>query len=145
MQTEMHIGFRWELTKDDISELERRVIELHGYEDIKTKTCINGHIQEDGKFCKICGSELKTNTSTKIIDDFEWWTVFDENCFYNTGTTIYLSIDSGYIVLDTDDLTSLDNPNDELSELLNSFATPIACAFVFPWIYDCDPDGEDDE
>lgn len=145
MQTELHIGFRWKLTKEDIQVLERKITELHGYEEIKVRKCDNGHTQSDGKFCKICGSELRTSIIQKLDADFEWWTVFDDNCFYNTGTTIYLSVDRGYSILDADELSCLEDPDDELSELLNFFTPPTPCAFVFPWIYNHDSDGDDEE
>jgi hypothetical protein len=140
MQTELHIGFRWELTEEDIKVLEKKITESHGYEEIKVKKCVNGHTQEDGKFCKICGSELKTSLIQQRDTDFEWWLPFDENGFYNTGTTIYLSVDRGFVVLDADELCSLESPADELSELLNFFATPITCAFVLPGIYNYEED-----
>lgn len=135
MQTELHFGYRWKLNAEKIEEIKTKITNAYGFIEKTINKCKNEHSQLDGEYCKICGSKLKSFKSKEIVEDFEWWLVFDEQCFYMNGNTIYLSVDSGFCLIDVDDLTNLNKPDDELSEILNVYANPIPCAFVMPWIY----------
>lgn len=142
MHTEMHIGFRWDLKSFQIDELEEVMKKRNAIVETKKLTCPNGHDQEEGNFCSECGSKLSIETAFEVDPEYEWWVEFDEEGFYLNDSTIYMSVDSGYVCVDFEDCDSLlKPPTGELVELLNKYARPIACTFLFPDILE---EGDDD-
>lgn len=144
MDTELYIGFRWEIDKDILKEIEKVINEKFGYKDSVRTKCPNGHLDVEGEYCNKCGSKLTHENVRELEEDADWWLHYDENGYFQTDTTIYLGIDSGYSTIDVEDLNNLKlEENDELVQILNKFANPTACVFVFPWIYEAD--SEEDE
>ncbi len=136
METEMHIGFRWDLSKEQIQELERVVTEKFWYRIVNNSICPNGHTNQKDEFCSKCGTKLQTIPTSILKNNFDWWLCFDEQCYYMTeDNMIYLSTDSGFCDISLRDLNELKLEEDELTEILNKFSSPIPIAFVVPFIY----------
>lgn len=144
MHTEIHIGFKWVFTAENMTEIEKIAISRYGMEDHPTLSCGNGHEQADGAYCMTCGTALSKKVIKRPIKDFEYWEAFDGEGFYINENVFYYSTQGGcFSEILAEDL-EMEIPDDEFSQILNSFQKPIPCAFIVPWIYENQGDDDHD-
>lgn len=136
--SDMHVGLRWMLTKEQLENLEKIIIEKHGKYLKKIKAC-NLHGEQKGDYCSRCGVNLQEKFEERNKEDFEWWIVFDEEGYYMGGdNTIYLPMEGGCSSVSLNYLQDLDVQHDDLIDLLDSFNKHEKCVFSVPEIYEID-------